>query len=95
MSAIQTVQNRSQADIAAAAGMAAQAPHAPNPEPRAQAPAEDTVQISSAAKAALVQSRSTPAQEAAETPAQTAKEAAGGDVQAKAKLAREEAAQRG
>ena len=44
----------------------------------------DTVQISSAAKAAL--------QEAMETPAQTAKEAHSGDIQAKKLLAKEEAA---
>jgi hypothetical protein len=62
MSAIQSVQGRSQADIAAAAGVSAQAPHAPNPAPaaKAQAPAADTVQISSAGKAAS---------EAAATPA--------------------------
>jgi|GEM_PF-4306815 hypothetical protein len=65
MSAIQTVQGRSQADIAAAAGVAAQAPQAPKPapEPQTQVPAKDTVQISSAAKAALQQSQSIPAEE--------------------------------
>jgi len=47
----------------------------------------DTVQLSSAAQAALAA-----AKEARETPAQTSKEAAGGDIQARNLLAREEAA---
>jgi hypothetical protein len=56
-------------------------PATPKAAPAA-APA-DTVQISSAAVAAL--------KEAQETPAQTAKEAAGGDIQAKRLLAKEAA----
>ena len=50
-----------------------------------QPTATDTVQISSAGKAAL--------QEATETPAQTAQEASRGDVQAQRKLARAAAAE--
>jgi len=87
VAAIQPVQNRPPVDLAAAAP----APK-PAPETKPPAPAADTVQISSAGQAALHQSLSTPAHEAAETLAQTTKEAAGGDSQARAKLAREEAA---
>jgi len=55
------------------------------PEPRPQpAPPAATVQLSSAAQAAL--------REAMETPAQTAKEAGTGDAQAKRLLAKEAAA---
>lgn len=50
---------------------------------RVQAPANDSVQISNLAKAAL--------KEATETPAQTAQEAAGGDAQARRLLAKEAA----
>jgi hypothetical protein len=53
------------------------------PDPPPQPVPSDTVQLSSAARAAL--------QEAAETPAQTAKEAAAGDLQAKRLLARQAA----
>lgn len=53
-------------------------------EPRPQPGPSDTVQLSSAAQAAL--------REAMETPAQTAKEAGAGDVQAKRLLAKEAAA---
>jgi hypothetical protein len=54
------------------------------PEPRPQPVPNDTVQLSSAAQAAL--------REALETPAQTAKEAGTGDMQAKRLLAKEAAA---
>jgi hypothetical protein len=54
------------------------------PEPRPQPAPSDTVQLSSAAQAAL--------REAMETPAQTAKEAGTGDAQAKRLLAKEAAA---
>jgi len=56
----------------------------PAPAPKPQPAATDTVQISAGAKAL---------QEAAETSSQTAREAASGDVQAKALLAKEAAAQ--
>jgi hypothetical protein len=54
------------------------------PESKSQRVPKDSVQLSSAAQAAL--------QEAMETPAQTAKEAGKGDAQAKRLLAREAAA---
>jgi hypothetical protein len=54
------------------------------PESRPKTVPSDTVQLSSAAQAAL--------REALETPAQTAKEAGTGDLQAKRLLAKEEAA---
>jgi hypothetical protein len=54
------------------------------PEPKPQVLAKDTVQLSSAAQAALL--------EALETPAQTAKEARGGDIQAKRLMAKQAAA---
>lgn len=57
-------------------------PRAPAPQP--QSVPTDTVQLSSAAQAAL--------QEALETPAQTAKEAGTGDPQARRLLAKEAAA---
>jgi|GEM_PF-1985973 hypothetical protein len=57
-------------------------PKAPAPQP--QSVPTDTVQLSSAAQAAL--------QEALETPAQTAKEAGTGDAQAERLLAKETAA---
>jgi len=57
-------------------------PKAPAPQP--QSAPTDTVQLSSAAQAAL--------QEALETPAQTAKEAGAGDPQAKRLLVRKAAA---
>ncbi len=56
----------------------------PSPQTKSQPTTTDTVQISSAAKAALA--------EATETSAQTAKEARSGDIQAKKLLAKEEAA---
>jgi len=56
----------------------------PAPAPKPQPPATDTVQISAAAKAL---------QEKTQAPAQTVKAAAPGDVQAKALLAKEAAAQ--
>ena len=55
------------------------------PQSKPQPTATDTVQISSAGKAAL--------QEATETPAQTAQEASKGDAQAQRKLARAAAAE--
>jgi hypothetical protein len=55
------------------------------PDPRPQPVPSETVQLSSAAQAAL--------QEAVETQAQTAKEAGKGDLQAKRLLAKETAAQ--
>jgi hypothetical protein len=61
---------------------------AARPQPAKAKPgaaAQDTVQISSAAKTAL----SAKPAEATETPAQTAQEAASGDPQALAKLAKE------
>ena len=54
------------------------------PEPRPQRIPIDSVQLSSAAQAAL--------REIVETPAQTAKEAGTGDAQAKRLLAKQEAA---
>ena len=66
----------------------AQAPARPQPAPKDQAPARDTVEISAAAKQALVQKPL----EATETPAQTSQEAAGGDPVAIAKLAKEKSA---
>jgi hypothetical protein len=82
---INSVSNTHAAQPAAQA--AAQAPKAqPAPAKTSPAPrANDTVQISTAAKALL--------QEATETPAQTAREARGGDRQALRLLAREAAAQ--
>lgn len=95
MSTIQNIQGSSAAAALAAAAQAAPPTSAPKAAPEAKAPTTDTVQISGAARSAVLQSRSTPAQEAAETPAQTAKEASGGDAQAKAKLASEQASRKG
>ena len=86
MSTIQAIQGRSYAATVTAPATPS-VPAATGGS--APAPAQDSVQISGAAVAAAAQSRQTPAQEAAETPAQTAKKAAGGDAQAKAKLASE------
>jgi hypothetical protein len=57
---------------------------ASTPEARPQSVPKESVQLSSAAQAAL--------REAVETPAQTAKEAGSGDMQAKLLLAKQEAA---
>ena len=79
--------NMSGISSALQASRAAQAPpvHPQPAKPKAEAPAQDTVHISAAAKNAR---RAKPA-EATETPAQTEQEAAAGDPQALAKLARE------
>ncbi len=68
---------------AQATGVRAKAPEQA-PESRQQPVPSDSVQLSSAAQAAL--------QEAAETPVQTAREAGKGDLQAKRLLAKEELA---
>jgi len=69
-----------QAPVAVQPAAARQSAPAPKPQPAAT----DTVQISAGAKAL---------QEAAETSSQTVREAASGDVQAKALLAKQAAAQ--
>ena len=70
--------------VQASAQVRPTAAHEKASESRPPSAPKDTVQLSSAAQAAL--------QEALETPAQTAKEAGGGDLQAKRLVAKQAAA---
>jgi hypothetical protein len=84
---LNAVSNTAPVSSVAPQGSSPQRAAKPKSEPPTNTTTTDTVQLSSAAQAALAAIK-----EAQETPAQTAKEATGGDPQARRLLAREAAA---